>query len=172
MTQGIPERLQWAVQILEVQPDDHILEVGSGYGAAVSLICDQLETGTITALDRSEKMITMTARRNEACLKAGRLRLLQGALADSRWDGMRFDKAFAFHVNVFWMKPRRELAAVRAALKPNGSLYLFYQPLDPDRADQLVTQLTSNLMANGFAAASSVSAVLPSGLTLCVIGRQ
>jgi SAM-dependent methyltransferase len=171
MTQRIPDRLQWAVEILDVQLDEHILEIGSGHGAAISLVCDQLASGTITALDRSEKMIKMASKRNRDYLEAGKVRFLQAELADATWNGRMFDKVFAFHVNVFWMKPARELAAVRAGLKPNGILYLFYQPLDAGKADQLVSQLTSNLQANGFRSIRGISTLLPSGLTLCVMGR-
>jgi cyclopropane fatty-acyl-phospholipid synthase-like methyltransferase len=47
------ERLVWAVEMLAVQPDDHLLGIGCGHGVAVSLVCEQLDTGTITAIDRS-----------------------------------------------------------------------------------------------------------------------
>lgn len=171
MTQHIPERLQWAVEILDVQPNDYILEIGSGHGAALTLICDQLTSGTITALDRSEKMIQAASKRNRKCLEAGKVRFLQAELANAGWNGAMFDKVFAFHVNVFWMKPARELAAVRAGLKPNGTLYLFYQPLNPGKADQLVSKLTSNLQESGFRSIKSISIALPSGLTLCVMAN-
>src|ERR671935_187077 len=58
------ERFVWAVDTLEVRPADRLLEVGCGHGVAVSLICERLTTGTITAIDRSPKMIEMATRRN------------------------------------------------------------------------------------------------------------
>src|ERR687896_786143 len=58
------ERFVWAVDTLEVRPADRLLEVGCGHGVAVSLVCERLMTGTITAIDRSPKMIEMAARRN------------------------------------------------------------------------------------------------------------
>jgi len=66
------ERFVWAVDTLEVRPTDRLLEVGCGHGVAVSLVCERLTTGTVTAIDRSPKMIEMATRRNREHVDAGR----------------------------------------------------------------------------------------------------
>jgi ubiquinone/menaquinone biosynthesis C-methylase UbiE len=65
----IPERVVWAVDVLDVQPDDHILEIGCGHGLAVTLICERLHNGQLTALDRSQKMIEVTKQRNASAFR-------------------------------------------------------------------------------------------------------
>src|SRR5215211_7786601 len=65
------ERFLWAVDTLQVRPTDRVLEVGCGHGVAVSLVCERLTTGTITAIDRSPKMIEMATRRNREHVDAG-----------------------------------------------------------------------------------------------------
>src|SRR5215203_4849544 len=67
------ERFVWAVDTLEVRPADRLLEVGCGHGVAVSLVCERLTTGTITAIDRSPKMIEMARRRNREHVDAAGL---------------------------------------------------------------------------------------------------
>ena len=64
-------RLRWAVELLEVAPGNRILKVGCGHGVAVSLVCERLESGRITAADRSPTMIEMARRRNRARAEKG-----------------------------------------------------------------------------------------------------
>lgn len=128
MAERIPERLAWAVDVLDPGPADRVLEIGCGTGVAVSLVCERLSDGRITAIDRSEKMIARAERRNRAHVDAGRAAFRTVALRDFDPDGRRFDRVFAIDVNVFWRKPARELDVVRKLLAPGGALHLFHQP--------------------------------------------
>src|SRR5688500_14126706 len=49
----VPERTTYAVEKLDVQPDDRILEIGCGRGMPAELICARLKHGSLTAIDRS-----------------------------------------------------------------------------------------------------------------------
>ena len=121
------ERFVWAVDTLEVHPADRLLEVGCGHGVAVSLVCERLTTGTITAIDRSPKMIEMATRRNREHVDAGRAVLETIALEDADLGDRRFDKVFAFNVAPFWQEPEAALGAVREHLARDGAIYLFYR---------------------------------------------
>src|SRR5688500_14121732 len=120
------ERFLWAVDTLEVRPADHLLEVGCGHGVAVSLVCERLKGGTITAIDRSPKMIEMATRRNREHVDAGRAVLQAVALEGADLGDRRFDKAFAFNVAPFWQRPEAALGVVRQHLAPDGTFHLFW----------------------------------------------
>jgi cyclopropane fatty-acyl-phospholipid synthase-like methyltransferase len=83
------ERFVWAADTLEVRPADRLLEVGCGHGVAVSLVCERLTTGTITAIDRSPKMIEMATRRNREHVLRLWLGRRRHAQSPSRGHGLR-----------------------------------------------------------------------------------
>jgi SAM-dependent methyltransferase len=173
MADKASERFVWAVDTLEVRPADQLLEVGCGHGVAVSLVCKRLRTGTITAIDRSPKMIEMATRRNREHVDAGRAVLEAVALEDAELGDRRFDKIFAFNVAPFWLQPEAALGAISEHLARDGTVHIFWDARHsaPDRARDLGDELAERLRAGGF----SVDAVLVEELrpvpAVCVIGR-
>src|SRR3954453_4323725 len=167
------ERFVWAVDILEVRPADRLLEVGCGHGVAVSLVCERLTTGTITAIDRSPKMIEMARRRNREHVDAGRAVLESIALEDAALGDRRFEKVFAFNVAPFWLQPEVALRAVREHLARDGAVHIFWDARHsaPGRAQDLANELAERLGDGGF----SVDRVLVEDLrpvpAVCVTGR-
>ena len=148
--------MTWAVETLAVRPGDEILEVGCGHGVAVTLVCDRLVDGHITAIDRSATMIRAATTRNREHVESGKARLHVSALAEADFGPQRFDKVFAFHVNAFSRRPDRELAVVRRHLTPRGRLFLFTQPLTVDSMEETAQGLQSNLVTRGFRVARVV----------------
>jgi SAM-dependent methyltransferase len=167
------KRFVWAVDTLALDPADRVLEVGCGHGVAVSLVCERLTRGRITAIDRSKKMIEMAARRNRDHVAAGRAVLKTAELQNADFGDDRFDKVFAFNVAPFWLQPKEALGIVRRRLAPAGVFYLFWDArhTQPGRAHDLADQLSEKLRLAEF----SVDQVLVEDLrpfpAVCVIGR-
>jgi len=167
------ERFVWAVDTLEIRPADRLLEVGCGHGVAVSLVCERLTSGTITAIDRSPKMIEMATRRNREQVDAGRAALEAVALEDADLGDRRFDKVFAFNVAPFWLEPESALGVVRGHLAQDGAVYVFWDArhFAAERPRDLGNKLADRLREGGF----SVDRVLVEDLrpvpAVCVMGR-
>jgi SAM-dependent methyltransferase len=172
-TPGASERFVWAVETLAVQPADRLLEVGCGHGVAVSLVCERLTTGTITAIDRSPKMIEMATRRNRGHVDAGRALLEAVALEDADLGDRCFDKVFAFNVPPFCREPERALGSVREHLAPDGAVYLFWDArhFGSGRARDLGNELADRLREGGFAAERVVVEDLRPVPAACAVGR-
>ena len=109
------------------EPGDRLLEIGCGSGVAVSLVCERLAGGRITAIDRSPTAIGRAAARNAGHVAAGRAVLRTADLESLRPTDLPegpggYDKVFAMSVNLFWVcTPTRELDPIRALLKPDGT---------------------------------------------------
>jgi SAM-dependent methyltransferase len=167
------ERFVWAVDTLEVGPADRLLEVGCGHGVAVSLICERLTTGTITAIDRSPKMIEMATRRNREHVDTGRALFEAVALEDAELGDRRFDKVFAFNVAPFWQQPEMALGAVREHLAPDGAVYIFWDArhFAPEGARDLGNELADRLREGGFSVDRMLVEDLRPVPAVCAIGR-
>lgn len=119
------ERFTWAVTTMNIQPADNILEIGCGHGIAVSMIAPMLTTGSITAIDRSAAMIAKAVARNAG----NNAVLLTGPFAGITLPRSRYNKIFAFNVNIFLKPTGEEMEKIRQLLAPRGTLYVFYQSL-------------------------------------------
>ena len=120
-------RLRSVVEQLDVRPDDRVLEIGCGHGVAATLVCERLEGGHLTAVDRSAKMIQAATRRNAAYVEAGRAEFLVADLEDLDLGDRRFDKIFAVRVGLFYRgDPERARGLAEGWLAPGGKLFVFY----------------------------------------------
>ncbi len=168
-SQRIPERVVWAVELLEVRPDEHLLEVGCGPGHAVALIAEKLKRGTITAIDRSALQVAHAKQRNARWMEAGVASVGESALEDFA-PGRRFDKLFAINVNAFWTAPAPSLAHLRRLLKPTGSAFLVYEPPTRRKRDELREWLPKHLAEHGFEVGDVQTVDFARGHGLCVRG--
>jgi len=154
MPTPIAERLRWAVDTLEVQPADQLLEVGCGHGVAVSLVCERLTSGRITAIDRSEKMVMMARKRSAAHVAAGKAVIRALDLEKDDLGDARFDKIFAFNVRLFWDESGKPLRTLKAHLAPGGAVFIFFQAptwKTETESRTYADQLARLLVENGFA---------------------
>jgi len=171
MAANASERFLWAVDTLELDPGDRVLEVGCGHGVAVSLVCERLGLrGRVTAIDRSPKMIDAARRRNRAHVESGRAVLEAVALEDADFGRQRFDKIFAFNVAPFWLAPEEALDIVRKHLARSGAVYVFWDARRQTASD-LGERLSKRLRLGGFSIERVLAKKLKPVPAVCIIGR-
>ena len=122
------ERLASIVEQLHIGPDDRVLEIGCGQGVAATLVCERLQGGSLTAIDRSAKMIAAARRRNAQYVETGQAEFIVSTLEQLDLGERRFDKIFAVRVGLFHREPARARELAARWLAPRGSLHSFFDP--------------------------------------------
>jgi cyclopropane fatty-acyl-phospholipid synthase-like methyltransferase len=147
-----PERLVTAVELLDVQPEDHILEIGCGRGVAAELICQRLNGGRLLALDRSGNAIAAASERNAKSVAKGEAQFVTASVGDIDPIALgKFDKVFAVNLNVFWTHPaQRELRLISKLIGPGGKVLLCYVPPGTEKLESLRVALVEHPEAGGY----------------------
>jgi SAM-dependent methyltransferase len=137
-----------------VRPDDRILEIGSGGGTAVSLVCERLAPGqgVITAIDRSATAVKRTTERNADYIADGRAVVLVTEFSEAGFTDGSFHKIFSINVSLFWIgSASEEFAQVQRLLAPGGAMFACWGrgPI-PGRSDQIASRAKERFVAAGF----------------------
>jgi SAM-dependent methyltransferase len=145
-------RNRWAVDLLELQPSDRVIELGCGPGVALAAIAERVANGVAVGVDQSPVMIRHARRRNAAAVAAGQVQLVcarvEDFLAVDRDDNGEIDRvlfaepfqaALAVNSAGFWDRPDERLAALRLLMAPGARVALVAQPRCP-RADLEASQ--------------------------------
>jgi ubiquinone/menaquinone biosynthesis C-methylase UbiE len=122
----VSERLRAIVDQLGIRPDDRVLEIGCGHRVAATMVCERLDGGRLTAIDRSAKMIEAAARRNAAYVEAGKAEFIVASLEYVDLGDRRFDIVFAVRIALFHREPERAHALVEPWLAPGGRVHAFF----------------------------------------------
>ena len=173
-TPSTPERVLWAIEQLALGPSDHVLEVGCGGGHAVTLLCERLRRGRVTAIDRSAVQVARARERNSAWIAAGRARIELLSLVDAPdvLGTARFDHILAINVNAFWTSPEPSMGALARLLAPTGRVYLVYEPPSSGRLREARRTLPALVGQGGLEVADVRSASFRRSHGLCIIGQR
>lgn len=159
-----PWWLMWITEALSITPADRILEIGCGAGALASLICDRLDRGQVTAIDRSAAAIARASARNADHVATGRAVFHQVDLAEIDLARRRFDKIVAVNVSALWIVDAdNEWNRLLRHLRPAGTVRLFHRSAQAARTAQVASAMTAAMVRHGLTASVSFN---PAG-TLC-----
>lgn len=147
------ERNQWALSLLEIQPTDHILEIGFGPGWAIQQANKLAHEGLVAGIDRSWTMVNQANFRNRARVKAGQVILRHGSAAAIPFDDNMFNKVIAVNSFHEWDDPALGFQEVNRILLPAGALLIVEHPhsaLGEKDLHKLQLDLTQKLGNAGF----------------------
>ena len=171
----------WTVELMGLEPEHRVLEVGFGPGIALKEACRFLDRGTAVGIDHAPAMRDMAARRNRHMVANGRLRLFVGTVGDDvAWRDPAltgpFDRIFGINVAMFWRDPVEVLTALSKRLAPGGETLLTFQPRMGDQTDAAV-RAAGDAMADDMRRAGLIAIQIEtlqelSPTAICVIGKR
>lgn len=88
-------RNSWAVSLLDVRPDDRVLEIGLGPGLAIRELARHATEGCVCGIDHSELMLRRAKRLNAAGIERGVVDLRLASVDDVPAFEEPFDKILA-----------------------------------------------------------------------------
>ena len=101
-----------------------ILEIGFGNGKFFEELLNTAEGLEVSGIDYSNTMVSSAIKNNDALIRSGRLKLVQGSSANMPFPNESFDKVFCINVAYFWDEPARHLEEILRVLKPGGHLFV------------------------------------------------
>jgi len=109
--------------LLELRPEDYLLEVGCGGGAFLE---EALRSGTkAAAIDHSPDMVRLAREVNHEAIRQGRLEIREGDACALPYPDGAFTWAVMTGVFGFISDPVKALSEIRRVLAPGGRLALF-----------------------------------------------
>ncbi len=169
------ERNVRALVLLDIRPEDDVLEVGFGPGLAIERAADLASRGRVVGIDHSEVMLRQARRRNAKAIGTGRVELLLGSAASLPDFPNSFDKVFAVNVYMFWDDPVTLLRGLRSVMKPGGMLLLALQPRNRgatnEDAREAAERMASSLRGAGFENVRIQILQMAPVNTACVLGQ-
>jgi trans-aconitate methyltransferase len=147
-------RARWVLSLLEVAPQENVLDVGCGPGYSTGLIARKLTSGKIVAVDRSALMTHVTWRRLRRHVRAGRLTLICADVAQLPRFDVRFDKVISVNAFQFFDDPVAVARVLLERMAPGGRIAFAVQPrhkgADTASARQVGERMAEALAAAGF----------------------
>src|SRR5262249_2947846 len=135
---------RFAVETLDVKPEDQVLEIGFGPGRTIQMLAERVTRGYVAGIDLSEVMVRQAAKRNLDHIVTGRVELCRGSVANLPYEYGRFTKVLAVNNYQFWPNQELNLVEIQRVMFEGGLLVLCLRMKDPDKLFQIAPGFTDD----------------------------
>jgi len=142
------QRNAWTVELLDIQPDDNVLEFGCGPGLALLKCTQQIKNGRLVAIDHSPIMLQQAKSRLQTLgVNSDRVEFIEGGIERLQGFLTSFDKIYTINVIQFLDDKPKALKSLYDALSPNGVLAITYMPRNRNASTEDAVRMSTELMA-------------------------
>lgn len=134
--------LSWAIQQLNIQPYQHLLEIGYGAGHLMEEAARALRIGFIAGIERSIPLYQQAYRRNKQFISDQLLQLHIGELFELSYPAHYFHTIYSVNFHSTTQDTQGELFRLSNLLKTKGRLILL---MDTRREQDSAEQIAYNI---------------------------
>lgn len=171
---------KWTLSLLDLQPDDRVIEIGFGPGLAIQQAAQVV--GFVAGIDHSEAMLRQAQTCNARAIEEGRVELRFGDVTQPLpYEDASFDKLYAVQVFYFLPDPLAFLHEARRVLKSGSRAAMTVrapEALQESLAQADVYTLHTGDKIAGMFRKAGLSGVrtehtqFASGAAVCVLGNR
>jgi ubiquinone/menaquinone biosynthesis C-methylase UbiE len=110
--------------LLLLQRNDYVLEIGFGTGKMINEMAKLVDQGLIEGVDFSSTMVALAEKKNKKHIIKGRVKITHGNFEEMAYDDNSFDKICSVNTIYFWPNPEYSIKKILSILKPGGKLVL------------------------------------------------
>jgi len=170
------ERIAWAVSLLDVSPEDSVLEIGFGPGVGIRMLAERAVNGMVCGVDRSALMLEQASRRNRKLIAAKRVQLTVASASSLPSFDRVFDKVLDVNTFQFWENQGATFLALKKVVRPGGMIALAHQPRNHGATEKDAfaagERISGHLAASGYGEIRVEMFPTKPVATACVIARS
>ncbi|ANC77611.1 hypothetical protein ABE65_012720 [Fictibacillus phosphorivorans] len=145
----------WTIDLLELQDQDHVLELGCGAGYAIQIISERYLVQEIVGIDFSATAIRSATTRNKKTVNKERTKLIQANFNALPFPDKMFNKVFSIQTVYFWDEIDIIVSEIYRVLKPGGMVVITFSNGKDDKTWKSVQEVSENqvmpfMMETGF----------------------
>ena len=161
----------WALELLDVQPNDCVLEIGCGSGIAAQRILEKLTgKGWYYGVDKSDAAVKAAFKRVHDPERPDRAIIRKGAFDADNHEPLIFSRVLAVNCNVFWTDDGEALRGVGRLTRKNSMFVQVYEP--PSTAQRTkIARIFQERMTPIFGDVEITKRSLGGALLLAVVAR-
>ena len=171
--------VEWTISMLDLQPTDRVLEIGSGSGVALQLAARCCTIGLVAGVDSDPAMVRRSRKRNALHMTYGRVFIREGSVSNLPYPDGSFDKVFSINSVQTWPSQLGDLKEIRRVLRREGKLFIVRQPLgaksrrEQDQMREDIQQrLPQQIILAGFDVTGKEVRVMRPVSAYCIVGSK
>ncbi|UOQ44881.1 class I SAM-dependent methyltransferase [Halobacillus salinarum] len=110
----------WSIELLDLQKNEDVLEIGFGAGYALKRIAEKSTVRKVIGIDSSKTLLRSSTFRNKRKIKNKKVTLYKGSVDNLPFNNQFFSRVLSIHSIYFWEDLQTSMVEIYRVLRPGG----------------------------------------------------